>query len=591
MDEKQVNQGDVEKETMRPSTAKFRYLPIGAVFLLLLGGAGSVYGATGSGLLQARQGVSALLRGKYEQAVASYTQALEDRNLSDPRRANIYNDRGVAKWRLGQSRDAVEDFNKAIGLFPDYSVVYNNRGNALLDLKQPQEAIADFDRAIALAPAYGAAFNNRGNAYHSIGNFEAAARDFRKAVALMPTSGVPFNGRGKVHSALGRHFAAVRDFNRAIVLNAKYYSAHQNRAEAQVALGDHDGAVADYTQIIALKPDNAALHLARGRAFAKARKYNSAFRDFDKALKLAPEMADVYLERANIHMKLKRYKSAGNDFTAVIALRPEDHELYTKRAETALRLGKGEAGLEDVTRVLVLKPGDTDALMIRAKIYESLGRNYEAIADYAAVWGDNPSHAGARAGLTALGQELPDEEVLAPELPPQVGKPFKGWVVRREPDGKYIATNKRYPKARVQLEMYGPGEPQIIEWNLLKYDLRGIGLLEYYAGTLPEDGGKRLEYVAIVDLWKSRAVAIEPDSWGSSKAKWDWKRVSVVVTDPEGGANEIKLRRAKIDPYGERRDGTWFGGGFWQVDPPATQRRTRKRRQAPRGGGLFDWLR
>ncbi len=576
------------KETMRPSSPKFRILLIGAIFLLLPGMAAVTYGATGNGLLQARQGVSALLRGKYEKAVASYTRALDDRNLSDPRRANIYNDRGVAKWRMGQPTAAVEDFNKAVRLFPDYSVVYNNRGNALLDLGQPREAIADFDRAIALAPAYGAAFNNRGNANHTLGDFAAAARDFRKAVALMPTSAVPFNGRGKVHSALGRPFAAVRDFNRAIVLNAKYYSAHQNRAEAQAALGDHSGAVDDYTQIIAQKPDEAALYLARGRAFAKARKYNSAFRDFDKALKLSPELAEAYIARAGVHMTLHRYNPAREDFSQVIALRPEMHEAYTRRGETALRLGRGEEGLADVNKALELQEGDIDALITRAKIFESLGRSYEAIADYAKVWEVDSRHATARAALAALGQELPPEGAAPAQ--PIVGKPVKSWSVLREKDGTYAAVNKRYPKLRVRLEMYGPGEPNIIDWTLLKHDLRGVGLLEYYAGTLPGGGKTRLEYVAIVDLWNSKVVAIEPDSWGASKATWDWQRVSVVVTDPEGGANEIKLRKGNANPYGYDQEPSWFGDGYWRTDPQvqARQSRRKKRRAQPRG--LFDWL-
>ncbi|RMF07364.1 MAG: tetratricopeptide repeat protein, partial [Alphaproteobacteria bacterium] len=522
-----------------------------------------------NGLLQAREGVSALLRGDYEKAVAAYSRALEDRTLSDPRRANIYNDRGVAKWRLKDARGAVEDFNKAIELFPDYAVVYNNRGNALLELKQPEEAIKDFDRAIALAPAYGAAYNNRGNANHMLGHYEAAARDFRKAARLMPTNAVPYNGRGKTHVALGKPFAALRDFNRAITLNAKYSSAHENRAQALMAVDRYNEAVADYSSTIKTRPDDPMLYVLRGRAYAGVRKFNSAFRDFDKALKLAPDFALAYLERAKVQMMLKRYLPAQKDAAQAVALDPSLAEAFRLRGETYLRLGLAAEGLGDANVAVHLDPGDAEALALRGKIHELLERREEAIEDYRAALALRPDHAEARAGLEALGEEPPDVPAVV-----KVGDPAWGWQIYRDASGKYFARNGRFPKMRVDLEMYGEGEPRILAWNVLKNQLRGIALLEYYAGAAGEKEKKDLEYVAILDLWRSRVVSIEPDKWGDDSSRWTWKYTSVVVTDPEGNANEITLRKARLQAYGEEGESGWFTDGFGQ---PRQRRPQRKR--------------
>jgi hypothetical protein len=84
-----------------------------------------------------------------------------------------------------------------------------------------------------------------------------------------------------------------------------------------------------------------------------------------------------------------------------------------------------------------------------------------------------------------------------------------------------------------------------------------------------------LVYTAIVDLWSNKVVAIEPDSWGDNEAKWAWQSLAVVVTDPDGNANEIKLRRAKARPVA-RDDGGSQG---------------RSRRGGGGGGGLFGWFR
>ena len=79
-----------------------------------------------------RDAGAALARGNFDQAVALYSQALQDKTLPNDRRAILLSDRGVAYARLQNPREAIEDFNRAIQLFPEYAAIYNNRGNLLL---------------------------------------------------------------------------------------------------------------------------------------------------------------------------------------------------------------------------------------------------------------------------------------------------------------------------------------------------------------------------------------------------------------------------------------------------------------------------
>ena len=92
-------------------------------------------------LLRAREGAAAMIRGQFERAVSLYDEALATPDVSKFVQASIYSDRGVAKWRMKQTREAVDDFNESIQLSPESATVYNNRGNALMDLGHPEEAI------------------------------------------------------------------------------------------------------------------------------------------------------------------------------------------------------------------------------------------------------------------------------------------------------------------------------------------------------------------------------------------------------------------------------------------------------------------
>ena len=157
----------------------------------------------------AQEGASALLRGNVSQAITLYTEALKEPSLTNDRRGSILNDRAVAYARSGQTKLAIDDFNRAVQLFPEHPATYHNRGNLLLALGLPKEAIRDFDRAILLAPGYAAAFANRAGAHDRLGLHDEALRDYTQAVELMPQSAVPLAGRGRVLLTLGKPHAAI----------------------------------------------------------------------------------------------------------------------------------------------------------------------------------------------------------------------------------------------------------------------------------------------------------------------------------------------------------------------------------------------
>lgn len=564
-------------------------------------------------LLRAREGAAALMRGQYDKAIASYDEALQAPEIADFIEASIYSDRGVAKWRLGQTKQAIEDFNQSIQLSPENGAVYNNRGNALMDLGHPEEALKDFDRAIALTPNYGVAHNNRGNAHVALGQFDRAFQDFRKAVELMPRSAIPFNGRGKAHAMLKRYHAAVRDLGRGISINPKYVAAYQHRAEAYLALGMYREAIDDATQAITLEPEKPQpeMLLLRGKAQAGEKKLNPALEDLNKALELNPDLVDAYVERGIVFMQARRFDDAIGDLNRAIELAPQNAKAYAMRASAKFQAtGSGganadaiaeanaayEDALRDVNQALQLAANDPTALRIRGNIYEALYRTDEGIADYRLALAQDPSQPESREALERLGQEVPAEEKHV------LGEPVEGWEILEPQPGRYVASNPKYPALRPELEMFGTGKPKILEWKLLKDALSGIGLLKYYAGDFGQGDETSLEYVAILDTRANKVVSIEPHAWGSTPAQWNWQAVSVVVTDPDGNANEIQLRKVR-QKAPAARDDFWGFERFTEGSGEDRQsRRAARRGGGPAGGGagggggggggggMFDWL-
>jgi hypothetical protein len=136
--------------------------------------------------------------------------------------------------------------------------------------------------------------------------------------------------------------------------------------------------------------------------------------------------------------------------------------------------------------------------------------------------------------------------------------------------------------------MFGTGTPKILEWKQLKDALTGIGLLKYYAGDFGDGAVTSLEYVAIVDTRANKVIAVEPHAWGEATAQWTWQAVSVVVTDPDGNANEVQLRKARRAPAVARDEWGFDRPG---AAPPENRRAARRGGEGGGGGaGMFNWL-
>ncbi len=541
-------------------------------------------------LLYAQEGVNALMRGNNAKAIEAYGKALEDENLPEARRASIYNDRGVAHWREQRHERALEDFEKSIELNPDYAPVYNNRGNVLMATGRIEEAIEDFSQAIALAPAYGAAFNNRGNAYMALGQLEKAEADLRRAVQLLPSSAAPLNGRGKIAAAQARPFASLRYLNRAILLNRNYPAAYRNRAAALIEVRHYADALNDLEQASATAEGDAQLLVLRGQVNSYRGQHEEAVQDFSAALEIGPENGEAYAWRGLAQLERGRTQEALGDCDMAVTFAPEHAPAYLCRARAYLRLGQPVQVSTNVSLALEREPEMAEAYLVRAQLAEEAGDIDGAAAEYRTVLKLDPLMEDARTALRRLG-ETAESAVALPEI--TVGEPLDGWRIVKGEAAGYFAVNDAYEALAVPLETDGETQPRLIEWTELTKTLSGFGLLRYHAGSEPGRGGegeRAHENVAILNLSAKRVVAIEPYQVGGEKAKWEWGRYGVTVTDPDGVPSAHQLREeprvVRREPERRLEDDSWTYDE-WRGDRGYERRRYRIQRE-PRT--LFDWL-
>jgi tetratricopeptide (TPR) repeat protein len=486
----------------------------------------------------AEEGAGALVRGDVQQAVLNYTEALKDTALPNDRRAAILNDRGVANIKLGQTRQAFEDFNLAAQLFPEFAAVYNNRGNLLLSLGLAKEAVKDFDRSIVLAPGYAAAYNNRAGAYVRLGKLDDAIADYTKAVQLLPSNPAPLSGRGQAHLALMRPHAAIRDFTRSVKADARFAAGYRNRAEAKLEVEHYGEAIEDLSRAIAFDVNQVDSYVLRGKAYLATRNTASAIKDFTKAIEIDPKNAVAYAERGFAYGLAEANDESFGDLNRAIELDPRSGLAFAYRAYAYKQSGQVDVALRDIEVAQKLDANMPEVFWVKAGIEEAQGQTDQAIADYKKALSLRPGYRDASEALQRLGS-LPSqaEETTLSDAGVDTWR-----VVARGP--RFVAVNDQYPRLAIPLEMMGDGQPKLLEWQLKEPPFKGIGLLRFFGGTVAgKKGAENMEQIAIVDVEAGVVIGIEPHRQGEKVATWTWDSGKVTIASVDGVTDEFMVGR------------------------------------------------
>jgi tetratricopeptide (TPR) repeat protein len=116
---------------------------------------------------------------------------------SDARRvASAYNARGGQFYYKGEHLRAIEDYDQAIKLDPNYAHALNNRCWANAVVGRLEAGLKDCDAAQRLSPDNGNTYENRAFIHLRMGNYDRAIADYDAAFKLEPESGDVLYGRG-----------------------------------------------------------------------------------------------------------------------------------------------------------------------------------------------------------------------------------------------------------------------------------------------------------------------------------------------------------------------------------------------------------
>jgi tetratricopeptide (TPR) repeat protein len=165
--------------------------------------------------------------GRVQEAIEQYEQALRIR----PDYAEAHNNLAVALANQGRVQGAIEHYEQALRIRPEYAAAHNNLGGAFANQGKFREAIEQYEQALRIRPDYAEAHANLGNALQRVGRVQDAIGHYERAVQIAPGSAEFQYVLGSALEQAGRRPEAIAHYEQAVLINPDYVEAQNKLAE------------------------------------------------------------------------------------------------------------------------------------------------------------------------------------------------------------------------------------------------------------------------------------------------------------------------------------------------------------------------
>jgi arylsulfatase A-like enzyme len=177
----------------------------------------------------------------------------------------------LADLEHGRASDAFSGFRDLARRFPESFEAHQYAGRALATLGRRREALAEYEVAIGLNPTFAAVYFDAARVEAALGSMEAARARLARGFAIEPESFYGYFVKGLGEDAAGDAPASRQAFERAVSLNPGLAPAHLELGRLAEQAGDRAGALGHYRAALAADPGMRAARDAEARLSASER--------------------------------------------------------------------------------------------------------------------------------------------------------------------------------------------------------------------------------------------------------------------------------------------------------------------------------
>lgn len=311
--------------------------------------------------------------------------------------------RAMFAQQKGNWEQAIEIRKELIVQFPDYTFlpdIHFEQAEAYVQQNQNEKAIESFDEAIKLDPEFQNAFVSRCNVHFQMGNFQQAISDSDQAIAIGGDEDLNLNGlyliRGDAYAETGDLSRAIFSWEIATLLAPKALAPKLRIVAGQAEIGQLDRALKLVDEILQHNELNPEVHFHRCQVLAIMNRKQEAQTALDAArkldleglLKLPSSVDQIISANKQAQPKTKQPKTdhLAEKVEEAAKLTPMPASLHGVEVDHAISIAKKflkDQGFElldqkiDLTNAIHCKEKNQEYQILVKVMKKEAGRNFE----------------------------------------------------------------------------------------------------------------------------------------------------------------------------------------------------------------------
>lgn len=299
--------------------------------------------------------------------------ALEARELMD---------KGYSLTELGRLEEALEAYDSAIALKPDYAWAWARRGRTLRVLGRYNEALECYDRALEIQPQYAFAWNGKGIVLERMGRLEQSLACYEKAAEINPTDVWHWCNQADVLLSMNRHREAIPLLEKALQQDPAHPNSWAKLGQVYRLLQNYPESIKAYEQAIKLAPEYGWAHNGYGLSLKLNGQIEEALISFKRAARYDPNEVWHWYNVVETLILLKQYEDAVHPAQRATQVDPNHASSWSKLGQVLRYVRRYDEALNAYDRALALQPDSGWIINGKGIAYERMGRYEEALECY-----------------------------------------------------------------------------------------------------------------------------------------------------------------------------------------------------------------
>ena len=229
-------------------------------------------------------------------------QALRQVVAKDPQVIDAWLMMGNEYSRRREFSRALESFQRALALKPDYDLAVFNMANVYRTIGKDDEALVGYRRLLELDPHNAQAHQAVAQVLVDQGKLEDAQQALNRALEIQPAMAAARSTLGALRLKQGDVSAGEHEIRAALAQNANLRLAHFNLALAAEQRGDLNGAIAEYRKEIELYPASYMAQFNLGKVYERLGNVGEQRIAFRAAIESNPDFAEGHLFLAKLYL-------------------------------------------------------------------------------------------------------------------------------------------------------------------------------------------------------------------------------------------------------------------------------------------------